>query len=282
MCIYQEYILNKNKAKGNRKNYLCTIFKKEQIEEGLYIFTVNAPHSLVHDLVYPGSFVFIRKPECTNYYDTPISIMEADAEKNILKMAIEIKGVKTKSICELNENEKMLIKGPFWNGILGLKNIYNLKDGVSVVIGKGIGIAPLIPVLKKLYSNENKVISIIDRTPFNDVFGKEYFQMCNSEILQCNILEKGELTKEFKMMIEQILKVESVNLIHCSGPDILISKIMEFAGESINFSACNNSKMCCGEGVCGACSTRYKNHVIKKLCKVQLDPKHLFKDRRLI
>ncbi len=282
MCIYQEYILNKEKAKPGRKNYLCTIVKKEKVEENLYIFTISAPHSLVHDLVYPGSFIFIRNPESINYYDTPISIMEADTEENTLKIAVETKGVKTKNICKLEENEKMLIRGPFWNGVLGLKNIYKAKKGVSIVIGRGIGIAPTIPVLKKLYSNDNKIITIIDKIPFKNILGTEYFQKYNSEILECKILEGGELTEEFKTMMKQILKVENVNLIHCDGPDILIYKIMEFADENINFSCCNNSKMCCGEGVCGTCSTRYKNHIVKKLCKVQIDPKHVFKERRFI
>lgn len=282
VCIYQEFILNKSKAKEGRKNYLCTIVKKEQVEESLYIFTINASHSLVHDLVYPGSFIFIRNPQCTNYYDTPISIMEADTEQNTLKIAIETKGIKTKSICKLNENEKVLVRGPFWNGILGLNNVYKAKDGVSIVIGRGIGIAPLIPVLKKLHSNENSIIAIIDKIPFNNIFQREYFKKYNSEILECKMLEQGELTNELKNMIKQILKVENVNLIHCDGPDILIYRLMEFVDENINFSCCNNSKMCCGEGVCGTCSTRYRNHVVKKLCKVQIDPKHVFKERRLI
>ncbi|MDW8801272.1 sulfide/dihydroorotate dehydrogenase-like FAD/NAD-binding protein [Clostridium sp. A1-XYC3] len=282
VCIYQDYILNNEKAKSGRKSYMCKIMKKEVYKDKLYIFTINAPHSLVQDLVHPGSIIFIRNPQTSTYYDTPISIMEADTSENILKVAIELRGVKTKSICKLKEDEKILIRGPFWNGILGLKNVYKAKEGVSIVVARGIGIAPAAPVLKKLYSNGNKVISIVDKTPFRNIFGKEYFQMCNSDILKCKMIENGELSEEFKNLIEQILKVENVNLIHCDGPDILIYKLLDFIGDRVNFSCCNNSKMCCGEGVCGTCSTRYKNRVVKKLCKVQVDPKHVFRERRLI
>ncbi|MCT8977311.1 sulfide/dihydroorotate dehydrogenase-like FAD/NAD-binding protein [Clostridium sp. CX1] len=282
VCIYQDYILNNEKAKSGRKSYMCKIMKKEVYKDKLYIFTINAPHSLVQDLVHPGSIIFMRNPQTSTYYDTPISIMEADTSENTLKVAIELRGVKTKSICKLKEDEKILIRGPFWNGILGLKNVYKAKEGVSIVVARGIGIAPAAPVLKKLYSNGNKVISIVDKTPFRNIFGKEYFQMCNSDILKCKMIENGELSEEFKNLIEQILKVENVNLIHCDGPDILIYKLLDFIGDRVNFSCCNNSKMCCGEGVCGTCSTRYKNRVVKKLCKVQVDPKHVFRERRLI
>lgn len=282
VCMYQEYILNNEKAKEGRSSYFCKIIKKEVYDDKLYVFTINAPRNLVHELIYPGSFIFIRDPQTLTYYDTPISIMEANTSENILKIAIELRGIKTKCICKLKEDEKMLIRGPFWNGVLGLKSVYKAKEGVSILVSRGIGVAPAISVLKKLYANGNKVISIVDKTPFKNIFGKEYFDMCNSEIVQCKMLEGGELSDEFKTALEQILKVENVNLIHCDGPDILIYKLLDFVGDSVNFSCCNNSKMCCGEGICGTCSTRYKNRVVKKLCKVQIDPKHVFKERRLI
>lgn len=282
VCMYQEYIQNDKKAKEGRESYLCKVMKKEVYNDKLYIFTINAPRNLVHDLIYPGSFIFMRNPQTSTYYDTPISIMEADTKENTLKVAIEVRGIKTKCICKLNEDEKILIRGPFWNGVLGLKNVYKAKEGVSILVARGIGVAPGVPVLKKLYANGNKVISIVDKAPFTNIFGKEYFEMCNSEILQCKMLESGELSDEFKTILQQILKVENVNLIHCDGPDILIYNLLDFIEDSINFSCCNNSKMCCGEGVCGTCSTRYKNRVVKKLCKVQIDPKHVFKERRLI
>lgn len=282
VCMYQEYILNNKKAKNVRKEYLCKIMKKELLENKLFILTINAPHSLVSELVYPGSMIFMRSPESSAFYDTPISIMEADTEENTLKVAIELKGIKTKSIYKLKEDESVLIRGPFWNGVLGLKNLYKVKEGITIVIAKGIGIAPLVPVLKKLYSNGNKIIAIIDKAPFKELFGKKYFEMCNVELFYCNMLETGELTEEFKNIIGQILKVENVNLVHCDGPDILIYKLLDYLDDSIDVSCSNNSKMCCGEGVCGTCSTRYKNHVVKKLCKVQIDPRHVFKYRRLI
>ncbi|MBC2582487.1 sulfide/dihydroorotate dehydrogenase-like FAD/NAD-binding protein [Clostridium sp. DJ247] len=282
VCIYQDYILNNNKAKEARKNYLCKIMKKEVHDNNLYVFTINAPHSLVHELVYPGSIIFLRNPKTTPYYDTPISIIEANTEENTLKFAIELRGIKTKSICKLNEDEKMVVRGPFWNGVLGLKNVYKARDGVSIVVARGIGIAPAVPVIKKLYAAGNKVISIIDKSPLENIFGKEYFEMCNSEIIPCITLKDGELTEEFKTTIGQILKVENVNLVHCDGPDILIYTLMDFLGDSINYACSNNSKMCCGEGVCGTCSSRYKERVVKKLCKVQIDPKYVFKERILI
>lgn len=282
VCIYNEYTLNGNKANKMRECYLCRIIKKEMPEENLVIFTAKVPHSLVSELVYPGSFIFVRNSKDMEYYDTPISIMEADSEVNTLKVAIEKRGIKTKTLFEMEEGENISIRAPFWNGILGLKNVYGAKEGTTVVVCRGIGTAPSIPAIKKLHSNGNKIIVILDKTPFNSVFGEEYFNRYEAEVHKCNTLNQGLLSEEFKKLITNILSKENINLIHCDGPDILIFELLNFIDGAMKFSCCNNSKMCCGEGICGTCSTRYRKHVVKRLCKMQVEPKYIFKGRRLI
>lgn len=289
VCIYQEFVWNGNKAKPRRKSYLCKIINKEIINKNLVIFTILTTHKLAQDLIHPGSFIFMRNPESNQFYDTPISIMDVNLEENTIKVAIEIKGVKTKSINELVENDNTSIRAPFWNGVVGLKNIYKSKDGISLLIARGIGMAPIVPVLKKLYSNGNKTIVILDKTNINDNFIKDYLDMCDSEVIECNTLKYGELTERFRDIILDRVSKENINLIHCDGPDILNYKVMSMMfDEGIeilknkDFSCCNNAKMCCGEGICGTCSNRYKGHVVKKMCKVQIDPKYVFEGRRLI
>jgi hypothetical protein len=95
-------------------------------------------------------------------------------------------------------------------------------------------------------------------------------------------LYNGELTENFKSALSKIISENNINVIYCGGPDILIYKILKFIDKSINFSCCNNAKMNCGEGICASCTKHYKNDVVKRLCKVQMDPRDLFKDRRFI
>ena len=280
VCIFQEYDWNNNKAKTLRKVSLATIIEKEILNEDLVCFTILCTHKLVQELSIPDSFIFVRNPRSNSYFDSPISIMETLPEENLVKIVIELKGVKTKNINLLEKNDNMAIKGPYWNGVLGLKNLDKCKDGVSLLIARGIGMAPMIPVMRKLYANGNKIIALIDRSNYKDIFIKKYLEMCNADVIECNILSNGNLSSEAKNIIKQY--ENKVNLIYCSVTDILISKILEFANDDANFACCNNAKMCCGEGVCGACSVRYAGHNMKKMCKVQIDPRYIFKGRRLL
>ena len=282
VCIYQEYIWNGGKPKTQRKSYVCKVLKKETPDKKLVIFTILTSHKLVQDLMHPGSYVFIRHPQTTQFYDAPISVMDVNLEENWIKLAIEIKGIKTKSINKIKEGENILIRAPFWNGIFGLKNVYNSKDGTSVVLARGIGLAPMVPVLKKLYSNGNKIITIVDRANYKDIFVKEYLTLYNCEVIEMNSLVKGEVSEELKNLLTKLIKDEKVNLVHCDGPDILNLKITEFLKHKVNIACCNNARMCCGEGVCGSCSARFKGRVVKRLCKIQAEPKNLFEGRRYI
>ena len=303
VCIYQEYVWNGNKAKEGRKNNVCRVLKKELRENRLIIFTILVPHKLSQDLNKPGSFVFLRHEDCMQFYDTPISIMEANTEENWIKVAIEIKGIKTKMLNEIKEDERILVRGPFFNGILGLKHVEEVKDGIAVIICRGIGMAPMVPALKKLYGNGNKIVVIMDKAPYKEVFIQNYLDMCNATVISCNSLQKGELSDVLKSTLKNLLELEYTNIkiIHCDGPDILISRTLNYINDlktsltsnieisesktnldKIWFTSCNNAKMCCGEGVCGTCSVRYKGQIVKKLCKVQSDPEYIFEGRRLI
>lgn len=280
VCIYQEYVWNGNMAKEDRKNCLCKISKKEILSDNLVLFTLLGKHKLVQELSPPGSFIFVRNPEANAYFDAPISIMDTDIKENQIKIAVEIKGIKTKMLNKLKENDNMFVRGPFWNGVLGLKNVNKQKDGTSLVLARGIGMAPLVPVMKKLYANGNKIIAAIDEANIDISLIENYLNMCNADLIKINMLTAGELSTEIIDFIEKYEK--TANLLYCSGPDIFISNILDKVKDDIDLACCNNAKMCCGEGICGTCSTRYKGHVVKKLCKVQIDPKYIFKGRRLL
>ncbi|KEI07067.1 oxidoreductase [Clostridium botulinum C/D str. BKT75002] len=208
--------------------------------------------------------------------------MDVNTEVNNICVSIDIKGTKTKKIEDIQIGEDILIKGPFWNGVLGLKHILNAKNGNSVVIARGIGMAPMMPVVKKLCANGNKVTIILDRGNYKDIFVKKLLELYNVEIIECSTLIEGEITEELKELISKLIIKNDINLIHCSGADILIYRILQYIGEDVTYSCSNNAKMCCGEGACGACILNYEGDKIRRMCKLQVDPKYVFERRRLI
>lgn len=281
-CIYQELIWNNNESKAERETYKGVIVQKREIEKGLVEFVIETNHELCKQLCSPGSYAFLRTPETTEYFDVPISIVESDIQKNRLLMIIEIEGIKTKKIYEKEEGDTLLVKGPFWNGVLGLKNVGTCKNKNVLLVARAIGLAPMIPVLKKLYRQNNNISLVIDKGKYEDVFIKDFLRKYPCNVLEIETLYKGDLTQGFGEKLEDFIGNHKVGHIHISGPDILILQILKNINGRTKTSCCNNAKMCCGQGVCGACTTRFEGHVVKRLCKLQTDPEYIFEGRRNI
>lgn len=285
VCIYQEFHDNGNKAKEQRKTYTCKVSEKILYPDDILLIKFEAPHKLVIDLARPGSFIFVRSEENV-YFDVPISILESDIETNIISIMIEVRGIKTKQLLNIKAGGNITIRGPYWNGVFGLKNIGKQKNNETLVIARGIGMAPMMPVIEKLIENGNSVTLLLDKQPFKDIYVSEWLDKLNIVPQEMNLIEKGELSPEGKVAIKSIVKYNNISLIHIAGADILTYSVIDFLDslerQDIDLSCCNNFKMCCGEGVCGSCTARFSGHRVKRFCKVQASPRGIFEGRRLI
>ncbi len=81
--------------------------------------------------------------------------------------------------------------------------------------------APMVPVIKKLVQNDNKVTVIVDKQPFNDVYVSEWLDKLNIVPQEMNLIEKGKLSPEAKVAIKSIIGYNNISLIHIAGADIL-------------------------------------------------------------
>ncbi|MGL5379983.1 sulfide/dihydroorotate dehydrogenase-like FAD/NAD-binding protein [Clostridium sp.] len=285
VCIYQEFKYNGSKAKPGRKTYSCLVKEKTLYQEDVLLIKFEAPHKLAIDLVKPGSFIFIRTNEDV-YFDVPISIMDSNIENNIVSIMIEVRGIKTKKLLEINEGDEITIRGPYWNGVFGIKNILKQKQQEVVVMARGIGMAPMMPVIKKLISNGNHINLILDKEPYNSIYVEELLKSDNITPIEMTLIDKGKLSEEGRAEIKKLIRDKNISLIHIAGADILTYKVIEYLDElnreDISLSCCNNVKMCCGEGVCGSCTARFSGHRVKRFCKTQTDPRNVFEGRRFI
>lgn len=285
VCIYHEFLNNGSAAKSGRKTYVCSVDKAENYNDNLISIKFTATHKLVLDLVYPGSYIFIRTDD-NFYFDVPISIMESDPDTDSISILVEVRGIKTKRLLDLNQNVPITIRGPYWNGVFGIKNINSMKNKNCLVLARGIGMAPMIPVLRKLKNENNKISLVLDKEPYNDIPIKDLIEKYEPNYEEMNLITKGELSNDAKEMILRKIEEEDIKLIHCAGADILTYKILDFldstGNNEIKVSCCNNAKMCCGEGICGSCTARFAGHKVKRLCKIQADPRNIFEGRRFI
>lgn len=277
-CVQQELIRNGGKAKPGRKTYECKVATVIHFDD-LVFLRVQVPHELEIEVKRPGGFVFVRRLDDETWFNTPISVMYEELNVGSIALSILLRGVKTSRFANIAEGDTLLVRGPYTSGLLGLRHIEKQQAGKSLVLAKGIGLLPSMAVIRYLQSRHNEVDVYLDEGGFPASISKFCLDLFDLHYKPINILDPaGQLREELK---ETILRfaVSGGTLIHVGGSEYVIRKIAEYIESvgvgSIRLSACNNATMCCGEGICGACSeTTAGKHVIHR-CKEQVNPRKI-------
>jgi len=278
VCVYQEYVWNRSRMKEGRKSLLCDVEDIEQVSDNVFVLTIKVNHTMARELNHPGAYVFLRNLEDPNFFDTPMSIMTADPITGTITTAVQIKGVKTKSLTEISR--QVYLRGPYWNGLLGVKYIKGLNNSHALLVVRGIAQAPAVPVARKLRSGGNRVDVLLDMGKAGTNFAEKYFREAGCQIIPITLLNsKLQLTSEAKQLITEMLKNEDVQLVYSGGTSKLhqgISRLIKATGRDISLTCSNDARFCCGEGVCGSCHTRLEDGSRVKTCKAQLSPLEIY------
>jgi hypothetical protein len=273
-CVLQELKNNGGRAKDQHHIMKCTVTYETIYDDVTKLIRVSIPDGHVKDFVNLGSFVFVRVYENT-FYDVPISVLYEDIYHDSIELMIQLQGVKTKCFRDLKAGDTIFLRGPYLNGIQGLGPISRLRDGKALVICRGIGLFPSLHAIFELKKNNNQVEIYLDGGSFSRNLirvAKDLYELDANEI---SFLDpEGNISPKLCRVIDDAIK-DDVGLIHLGVSDYLLKKIIghiETSSErKVALSCINNTHMCCGEGICGACTRNADAKRIVHLCKEQMD-----------
>ncbi|WIF94729.1 sulfide/dihydroorotate dehydrogenase-like FAD/NAD-binding protein [Caminicella sporogenes] len=272
VCIYQEYVWNNKKAKETRKSFNGKILEKKFIGKNLIIFKIAVLKTLARQLKQPGSYVFVRNPDKSEYFDVPMSVMYSDENTGEIHIAVQIIGSKTKSLIDLED--EIIVRGPYWNGLFGIKALKTTLNSNTLVVARGVALAPAVLVSKYLVKNNNKVTLILDRGKLEEIFIYEYLNKLNVIVIESDITSESG-----KILIEELLKNNKYELCYSGGSERQhkeINKLLLKFSPKTKYVISNNKKICCGEGICGSCAVKIGENIIKT-CKAQIDSAYIVK-----
>lgn len=272
-CIEQELINNGGKAKAHRPDIEGKITYVREFRDELKFIRFVVPDITPFMNRDVGTYVFMRLNSST-FYDVPLSVMYDDINVNTLAVLIKIRGVKTSKFKDLKVGDRITLRGPYYNGVMGRREIAGLNNSKAYVFCKGIGFMPSIHVIEDLRRNNNEVKIYIDTGDFDNrliFLIKKLYDMEVNEFKACD--ESGDLTEEYRGILGEMLS-DGCKLIHMGLSNYLIKKSireLERIGYNSRITFINNAKLCCGEGVCGACTKDIGADHSVHLCKKQLE-----------
>lgn len=221
------------------------IIRKIQYSEKVYRFDVEAP--LIAKSRKAGNFVIIRVD--ANSERMPLTIADADIEKGTITLVVQKVGLSSTKLCNLNEGDEIHdVVGPLGNPT----HIENF--GTVLCAGGGVGVAPMLPIIKALKAAGNRVLSVIAGRSKDLVIMEDEVRASSDELIimtdDGSYGEKGVVTVGMEKLIQQ----EHIDKAFAIGPPIM----MKFCGlltqkYNLPTDVSLNTIMVDGTGMCGAC-----------------------------
>ena len=284
VCIYNEFIQGNRKVNNPRKDFEAVIVKKKIYKEDLAIYILDVGKGFAMKAGVPGSYLFVKANGASNFYDIPISVMKADVEKGQIHLAIRVIATKTKAL--LLENEKLIIRGPYRNGIHGISSVVKKRgsDFRTLMIAKGIGIAPGVMVMQAL-ENKGSMDMVIDTEKISEELISDYIgaespaELSGKEGKEEGVILYLSLAEEeSEKKLEALMRKKRYDNVILLASDYYIGKLGDMTRKCLpeaNLAVSNNFHICCGEGLCGSCSVDTSGGETIKMCKCQLKGEEL-------
>lgn len=230
---------------NNISHFMNKILRKEQFSENVFLFEIEAP--LIAKSRKAGNFIIIRVDK--NGERIPLTIADADVNKGTITIVVQRVGLSSQKLCGLNEGDVIAdVVGPLGNPT----HIENF--GTVVCAGGGVGVAPMLPIIRALKAAGNRVLSVIAGRNKDLIILENEVRASSDELIimtdDGSYGEKGVVT----VGIETFIKQEHVDKVFAIGPPVMMKFCCMLTQKyNIPTDVSLNTIMVDGTGMCGAC-----------------------------
>ncbi len=224
----------------------------------VYSLWLEAPE--IAGQAVPGQFVSLYCNQGDKLLPRPISLCEIDGDKGLLRLVYRVVGAGTKEFSQYQEGDTVEVLGPLGNG-------FPLEGKNPILIGGGIGIPPMLQLMKQLSGDATVVLGYRD----DNLFLKGEFEKYGTVVIATDDGSVGT-----KGTVIDAMKACDVtgDVIYSCGPTPMLRGVKAFGLEKeIPTYISMEEKMACGVGACLACvcqSSEVDHHSKvnnKRVCK---------------
>lgn len=221
------------------------IIDKEHFSEHVVKFEVEAPE--IARSRRPGHFVIVRVGDGGERI--PLTIAASDPERGSITLVVQEVGVSTRKICALNVGDCFTdIVGP-----LGQATHIG-KVGTVVCCGGGVGVAPLLPIVRAMKEAGNRVVTILAARTAELVILRDQVAPYSDEVIV--MTDDGSLGRRGLVTegLEDVINREKVDQVVAIGPAVMMKFVAKLTKKyDIPTMVSLNTIMVDGTGMCGAC-----------------------------
>lgn len=232
----------------NMKKYIhdFEVVANRGINKDYFVLELKAPQKL--ESIKPGQFVEIRvdNSPCT-FLRRPISIYDIDYKQNTISLLILIAGEGTQALSRLS-------KGDYVNLIYPLGNSFSIpQTGKVLLIGGGVGVAPLLFLGKSLSENNIQPVFLFGARSHTHLVDLDKFELLGPVYTTTEDGSQGEkgLVTEHSIITGNNWNYEQI---YACGPVLMMKAVAQLAERrNTNCEVSLENTMACGFGACLTC-----------------------------
>jgi len=222
------------------------IVRREAFSDTTFLWEVHAP-DIAHSAL-PGHFVMLRLYEGGERI--PLTVADYDRERGTITLVVQTLG---KTTHEMRDDFKEGDKFADFVGPLGLPQHIG-KVGHVVLVGGGLGVAPVYPQLRGFKMAGNRTTAIMGFRNKDLVFWEDKFRDYSDNLIICtddgSYGRPGFVTQALKDVLEN----DKPDLVIAIGPMPMMNACVETTRPfGVKTMVSLNTIMVDGTGMCGSC-----------------------------
>ncbi|MGB9802787.1 dihydroorotate dehydrogenase electron transfer subunit [Desulfofundulus sp.] len=224
------------------------VVQQEQVGTGQYRLTLSAP--LIASSAAPGQFILVR---CNDGLDPllrrPLSIHGVNREKGQLFLLYQVKGRGTALLAAKRKGEQLKVMGPLGRGFT------LLEPGRRVIlVGGGIGVAPLVFLGQELVQRNNRVYLLLGARSAEQLPVEKGVYAVPFELSVATDDGSRGYHGPVTHLLEKMLATGGADMVYACGPrDMLRETALLLARYGVPGEFSLEERMGCGVGACLSC-----------------------------
>lgn len=261
VCPYNEFLQGAETPSAGKtmpREFYSEILGMKNYSEQLLVVRLAVSRGFVWRCRQPGSFIMASSLGCR----VPLSVLRTGhIAEGWIELAVQPAGPKTKELVRLAEHtadcgkKSWRISGPFEAGLLNIERL-NMEEPMTV-IAKGTAIAPFLNIMESIDEDKKmKIRLLIDTDKLTEDFLEEYLR---------DSWERVSLAEDTEKIISAIDDSSQIMLL--ASPYFTEKYSGLRSGRKGDIITANHANMCCGAGICGACSFTDGDGITVRRCK---------------
>jgi dihydroorotate dehydrogenase electron transfer subunit len=176
--------------------------------------------------------------------EVPLAL--ADVEGDAISVLVKAVGECTRAICELREGSLIGVRGPYGHG-------FDLQVGRSLLVGGGVGAAPLLFLAKRLAGLGCEIRAVLGAATAEELAVADAFAAHSEVEVSTDDGSAGVMGLASGVAARRILG-EEFDCVYACGPEAMLVRLVDnCAKRRVRIQVSLERWIKCGMGICGSC-----------------------------